>query len=183
MRSGDLGLTLGTEPDDSRNLSLPSSSFLFLLVSAELRSTEHATREQERGPQRDPRGGIRQFLVHELFKRAHFASDLGRSEGRIPAIWLRVQLYHVDLLFLGEGRTNTVGHPPPRPLVLGWLVQRDCVKWALYFTIPTEERSSLGEGEIKTERQVKVLSTQSVTSFLLRICIHQRVRTDNTRCS
>lgn len=54
--------------------------------------------------------------MHELFKRAHFASDLGRSEGRIPAIWLRVQLYHVDLLFLGEGRTNTVGHPaPPAP--------------------------------------------------------------------
>lgn len=53
----------------------------------------------------------------------------------------------------------------------------------IYFTIPTEERSSLGEGDIKAGRQAKVLSTQSVTSFLLRIFINQRGRTDNMRCS
>lgn len=83
------------------------------------------------------------------------------------------------LLFLGGGRTNTVA-PPHGP---GVVVAVRLCGLGVYFTIPTEERGSQGEGDLKAGRQVKVLSTESVTSFLLRICVNQRVRTDNVRCS
>lgn len=96
-------------------------------------------------------------------KRETLTANVGRSGWRITMVWLRARYSH--------------------PASWGWWLQTGSGERPYILGCPQKKKTNQEDEDIQAGRQVTMLPTQSVLSFLLRITINQRVRTRNKKCS